>query len=498
MKRMLSILLVLVLMLGLLPAGAAAASLTDADKKDIGELLSNYEWYGLDYSCTNAAAWNGSAWKSNLLAAVITNPYCVRYSRYPVTMQNNWSKPDPLGRFDSKSHSRISVTDAHWLLTNIFRCPPRAIAKMRADLAANKHVYEYGGYYYAELLGVGDGFYTKNMRVYDYGELYLIQFQMYNDPGQQFMYTGYAVVGPVKTDGMTFWSLYYFGRTRPSDTGFLDVDDNAYYAPSVQWALDREITAGVSDYSFAPDSRCTRAQAVTFLWRAAGKPEPKTAKNPFADVPAGAYYEKPVLWAVENSITNGTGAGRFSPDGPCTRAQIVTFLHRAAGSPAPKTASSFSDTAPGSYYETPVAWAVEKGITSGTGSGRFSPDAYCTRAQMVTFLHRFLDKASIRPKPLPNAWLGTWVDDAGERIEVTGVTAQSVTLTHWVLTASGESMVSNTYTLNFVDPARTVVTRPYMGARPELEYVYTLDEAAKAITLSTSFDGRTWVYRRQD
>lgn len=496
MKRMLSFLLALVLTLGLLPAGASAAALTDAERKEIDDLLSYYEWYGADYNCTDAAASSGGAWKSNLLAAVVTNPYCVRFSRYPVTMQSNWMKADPLGRWTS--HSRISVADAHWLLTNIFRCTPRAVAKMRADLAGNKNVYEYGGYYYAQLQGVGDGFYTKNLRVYGYGELYLIRFQMFNDPGRELLFTGYAVVGPVVADGMRFWSLYYFGKEPPSETGFLDVDDGAYYAPGVEWALEREITSGVSGWSFAPDSRCTRAQAVTFLWRAAGKPEPKTAENPFTDVPDGAYYEAPVRWAVENGITNGTARDRFSPDSPCTRAQIVTFLHRAAGSPAPKTASSFSDVAPGSYYEIPVNWAVENRITDGTGGGKFSPGAYCTRAQMVTFLHRFLDKASIRPRPLPNGWLGTWTDEDGERIEVSGVTAQSVTLTHWVLIASGDHLVHNTFTLEFADPARTVVTRPYMGASPDLQYVYTLDEAAGTITLTTSFDGRTWVYRRQD
>ena len=495
MKRLLSVLLVLVLALGLLPMGAAAASLTDADKKDIDELLSCYEWYGVDYNCTDPAASSGGVWKSNLLAAVVSNPYCVRYSRYPVTVQNNWMKADPKGRWGS--HSRVSAADAHWLLTNIFRCSPEAIAEMRAGLINNQNVYEYGGYYYANLLGVGDGFYTKNMRVYDYGSLYLLQFQMYADPGNDYLFSGYAVVGPVTADGMRFWSLYYFGRTAPSDTGFLDVDDEAYYAPSVQWALDKGITSGVSDYSFAPNSHCTRAQAVTFLWRAAGKPEPKNKNNPFTDVPAGSYYEKPVLWAVENSVTNGTSAGRFSPDSPCTRAQIVTFLHRTAGSPTPRSSGGFSDVVPDSYYEIPVAWAVEKGITSGTGGGKFSPESYCTRAQMVTFLQRFLDKASIQPKPLPNAWLGTWTDGAGERIEVTAVTARSVTLTHWVLTASGGSTVSNTFTLEFADPARTVVTRPYMTAAPELEYIYTLDENAQTVTLSTSFDGRTWVYERR-
>ena len=495
MKRTLLALLVLALLLGLLPVGASAVSLSSADKKDLDDLLSYYEWYGIDYNCTDAAAFHKDAWRPNLLSAVVIHPACVRNSRYPVTVQENWMKADPRGRWSS--HSRISVADAHWLLTNIFHCSGEAIDKMRADLANSEQMYEQGGYYYAALYGVGDGFYTKNIRAYEYGKLYLLSFQMYSDPDEYLLGSKYAVVGKVTADGMSFWSLYYYGDTRPSDTGFLDVDDGAYYAPSVEWALDKGITAGVSDYSFAPNSRCTRAQAVTFLWRAAGKQEPKTRKNPFSDVAAGVYYEKPVLWAVENGITNGTGEGRFSPDSPCTRAQIVTFLHRAAGSPAPKNTDSFSDVAPGSYYELPVRWAVEKGITTGTGNGKFSPDSYCTRAQMVTFLQRFLDKSSIQPKPLPNGWLGNWVADSGERIEVSAVTAQNVTLTHWVLTASGESMVHNTFTLEFIDPARTVVTRPYMTSVPELQYVYTLDEKAKTITLSTSFDGRVQVFQRQ-
>ena len=494
-RKLLALLLTLALAVGLLPVGVQAASLSDADIADINDLLSYYEWYGVPYNCTDAAAASGGVWKSNLLAAVVSNPYCVRYSRYPVSKQDNWMKADPLGRWGS--HSRVPVADAHWLLTNIFHCSPQAIAQMRADLAGKPNVYEYGGYYYANLLGVGDGFYTKNMRVYDYGSLYLVRFQMYADPGADYLHDGCAVVGPVKADGMRFWSLYYCSETPPSDTGFLDVDDDAYYAPSVQWALDREITSGVSDYSFAPNSRCTRAQAVTFLWRAAKRPEPKSAVNPFDDVPAGSYYEKAVLWALENGITRGTAARRFSPDSPCTRAQIVTFLHRTANSPAPKDTQTFSDVVPGSYYEAPVRWAVENGITSGTGGGKFSPESVCTRAQMVTFLQRFLDKASIQPRPQHDGWLGTWVADTGERIVVSGVTSKDVTLTHWVLTASGESMVSNTFTLDYIDPGRTVVTRPYMTANPELKYIYTLDEDAMTITLTESFSDRVKIFHKQ-
>jgi hypothetical protein len=128
---------------------------------------------------------------------------------------------------------------------------------------------------------------------------------------------------------------------------------------------------------------------VTFLWRAAGKPEPHSNTNPFADVAEGQYYYKAVLWAVEQGITTGTAAGRFSPDSGCTRGQVVTFLWRAAGKPEPANeAHPFADVRAGEYYETPVIWAVENRVTTGTAADRFSPAATCTRAQIVTFLYR--------------------------------------------------------------------------------------------------------------
>ena len=167
---------------------------------------------------------------------------------------------------------------------------------------------------------------------------------------------------------------------------FYDVPNDAYYFDAVKWAAENGITSGVGNGLFAPDQACTRAQIVTFLWRAAGEPEPENECG-FTDVPAGSYYAKAVAWAVENGITNGTGNSRFSPDDTCTRAQGVTFLWRAAGRPA-GTAVGFSDVPAGSYYAEAVAWAVENAITNGTGNGRFSPDAPCTRAQIVTFLYR--------------------------------------------------------------------------------------------------------------
>ena len=150
--------------------------------------------------------------------------------------------------------------------------------------------------------------------------------------------------------------------------------------------MKNQITAGTSATEFSPDAPCTRAQIVTFLWRAAGCPEPKTGSS-FSDVPAGSYYAKAVAWAVEKGITTGTGNGRFSPDAVCTRAQAVTFLYRALGKPTGSNAK-FSDVPAGSYYADAVNWAVENNVTNGTGAATFSPNMDCTRAQIVTFLYR--------------------------------------------------------------------------------------------------------------
>ena len=160
-----------------------------------------------------------------------------------------------------------------------------------------------------------------------------------------------------------------------------------YYREAVEWAVEKGITSGVGNGLFAPNQPCTRAQIVTFLWRAAGSPEPKAASS-FADVAAGSYYAKAVAWAVENGITSGTGDGKFSPDATCTRAQAVTFLYRASGAPAVNGNAAFSDVATNAYYAAAVKWAEKNGITGGIGGGLFGSDNDCTRAQIVTFLYR--------------------------------------------------------------------------------------------------------------
>ena len=168
---------------------------------------------------------------------------------------------------------------------------------------------------------------------------------------------------------------------------FADVANSAYYVDAVEWMLKREVTQGTTDTTFSPNLNCTRAQIVTFLWRAAGSPEPKGTVS-FADVSAGSYYAKAVAWAVENGITGGTGDGLFSPDATCTRAQSAAFLYRAAGSPAVSGNAGFSDVAADAYYAQAVAWAKEHGITDGIGGGLFGSANDCTRAQIAAFLWR--------------------------------------------------------------------------------------------------------------
>ena len=186
--------------------------------------------------------------------------------------------------------------------------------------------------------------------------------------------------------------ILYAKWVRVSELPFTDVAVTDYYYDAVLWAAENGITGGVDDTHFAPNAPCTRAQAVTFLWRAAGSPAPKSGAMPFTDVAEGAYYYDAVLWAVANGITDGVDDTHFAPNATCTRAQIVTFLWRAQGNPEAGTDKPFTDVAEGAYYYDAVLWAVANGVTDGTGDGStFSPGEDCTRAQIVTFLFRCLD-----------------------------------------------------------------------------------------------------------
>ena len=215
---------------------------------------------------------------------------------------------------------------------------------------------------------------------------------------------GYAISN-VKIDGKSIGAVksYTFENVRrthtieviftkangnPQTGVFVDVPEGSYYEEAVDWAVENGITKGTDDTHFSPDGICTRAQAVTFLWRTAGSPKPEIRTMPFTDVPVGSYYYDAVLWAVENGITKGTSDTTFSPNMTCSRAQIVAFLWRSEKSPAAGTANPFADVKSTAYYADAVLWAVKENITKGTTSTTFSPNADCTRAQIVTFLWR--------------------------------------------------------------------------------------------------------------
>ena len=189
----------------------------------------------------------------------------------------------------------------------------------------------------------------------------------------------------VMPDGKADIRVSFTEQTEESP--FRDVSTGAYYYGAVKWAVGKDITSGIGGGLFGPNQSCTRAQIVTFLWRAAGSPEP-TALSSFTDVAPTAYYAKAVAWAVENGVTTGTSATEFSPNAPCTRAQAVTFLYRALKAAASGSSTAFSDVAADAYYASAVAWAVENGVTTGVGDGLFAPKDTCTRAQIVTFLWR--------------------------------------------------------------------------------------------------------------
>lgn len=179
------------------------------------------------------------------------------------------------------------------------------------------------------------------------------------------------------------------GRILVVGMAFTDVEKDSYYESAVKWAVEAGVTQGSSETTFSPDVICSRAQVVTFLWRAAGSPATVSAENQFDDVEEGAYYYDAVLWAVENGITAGISDSTFSPDEAVTRAQVVTFLYRAANAPEVTGEAPFEDISVGAYYEDAVAWAVENGIANGVSETSFAPETECSRAQVVTFMSRY-------------------------------------------------------------------------------------------------------------
>ncbi len=234
---------------------------------------------------------------------------------------------------------------------------------------------------------------AANFKAYMNGS---VQAFSYNENGMNVVFFANSLTHKVQQrDEYAFISNFLFSSVLSTENydgsaslPFTDVADDAYYADAVQWAVANNVTSGATATTFAPNASCTRGQMVTFLWRAAGSPEPKSTTTAFTDVKSDAYYEKAVAWAVENNVTTGTSETTFSPDATVTRAQAVTFQWRAEGAPAAEGTNAFADVSANAYYASAVQWAVNSGVTIGTSNTTFSPNSDCTRAQIVTFLFR--------------------------------------------------------------------------------------------------------------
>ena len=252
---------------------------------------------------------------------------------------------------------------------------------------------------------------------------------------------------------------------------FLDVNETHFFYAPVLWAVENGITSGISAEAFGPFVVCNRAQVVTFLWRYAGSPEPTATENPFIDVQAGSFYEKAVLWAVENGITNGVSSTEFGPGLACNRAQVVTFLWRLMKQPAPATTEHpFTDVVPGSFYESPVLWALENGITTGATATTFNPNGECLRAQVVTFLYR---TAQLPPPPVFYALETVFDAQMG-----------TVTLSHTEAQAGETVTVTAQPNEGYQLESVTCASGAEVTQVSETEYTFVMGEATETVTVT--------------
>lgn len=349
---------------------------TAQEKSELEELLGWWQIFEPTYDIRNL---NNSDIDS-LLMTLAGGPARFCWSSYPIR------QPEEYWDFDvyENSHAKTSEAALEWVLKVVFSFSNEQIAKLRSDVDAGRYsIHRQGGYYYHGISGAGNfKMYTTLASITREGNYYTAKYTVeYMDGTKK---TRYAVLTKVKAGERYYWSILYDGEREA--TSFFDVFASDYYAEPVRWAVNKGITSGTGKYTFSPKQTCTRAQAVTFLWMAAGAPT-VMGNTGFKDVPETAYYANAVKWAVKKGLTSGAGDSRFNPDGPCSRAQIVTFMYGAAGSPSVSGNNQFSDVPETAYYANAVKWAVQKGITSGTGNGLFSPDAACTRGQIVTFLY---------------------------------------------------------------------------------------------------------------
>lgn len=393
MKKVLSFLLALCLLCSLtLTASAARPGM---DHVDTPEAFLN-RWLsagnsGNDYDCEQPS------YASVLQHSIFNMLSGLRLETYGIKLE--WDR--------SLQKNKLSLSDARWLCESILNWPAGAWEEMvqqaqnnKGYLSAYKMIELRGDYLYGpDPAGLAFGTGIQVVSRQQSGSRLEMVFDFYagsHNDTEPPMYDGrfYAMLEQKNLNGKNYWTLRRTLEVGDEENplavgGFDDVVSTDYYADPVVWAVGNGITNGSAPRQFNPKGACTRGHIVTFLWRACGSPEPETAASSFSDVQdANQYYYKAVLWASENGITSGTGDGNFSPNKTCTRDQAVTFLWRSQGEPEAAPSSAFTDVKAGSFYEDAVNWAVANGVTSGTGSGKFSPGKTCTRGDIVTFLYR--------------------------------------------------------------------------------------------------------------
>lgn len=410
-KRIVPTLLALCLLLSALPFTALAAvpgsQEVDSLEGFLNRLISAgtlYDYNGAKYDYEHLdGAGTGYCGYAKVLGSSIFNMLSgLRLESYGVKAS-----------YTQSGKKRVSVQDAQWLCTNILNWPAAAWEDMLAKAAANKGVISptglgltvKNGYISGDEpagLAMGDTIRITRQRATGSRLEVVCDWSSHgHDPAGPVEDQGsfYAMVEKKTIGGKPYWTLYRGWKlapgedpfARPTVGGFRDVFQGDYYADPVQWAVAEGIAYGTTANTFSPATRCSREQVVTFLWRAMGQPKPQSTHCPFTDAAPGTYYYDAVLWAYETGITQGTTATTFGVQESCSRAQVVTFLHRAMGAPQPTGAASpFQDVKPGAYYYNAVLWAQENHIAAGTSATTFGSTASCDRAAIVTFLYRAL------------------------------------------------------------------------------------------------------------
>lgn len=422
-SKLASILLALCLCANLIPLTAhAAGSVIPEDAPEYEELRLFLQQFHVSWGNQTYDSRNISMQEKNILQALLFTAPCYVGPTISMDMfhaEEDSGKNDPLGKWGAYMYSKWNGSQVEWVLENVFNCSPADISNLQSALSkSTQGEYYSNGYYYSPAYGIGGIFGMAVITdITPYENYYFVTYELRNDPdwadNDANMVQGrfFAVVERKTVNGKGYWSLYYHRALANGETlnlptssvdippasieNFTDVKSSDYFYNAAHWGVEQGIIYGTATDTFSPNDTCTKAQILTFLWRASGSPEPSIS-NPYSDVYGGSYYYKAALWASKEHLVP---SGTFNADEPCTRGRTMDYLWKLAGSPV-ATGDTFSDVPYTSEYVRPVLWAVSVGITVGTGGTAFSPDAICTRAQIITFIYRAAGYETVTPPNL--------------------------------------------------------------------------------------------------